>query len=260
MIAAPMPAHDSLTYSSYLRLAALLAQQRPRSSPAAHDELMFITVHQAYELWFKLLLFELTDARDQLLGGGTLAARNRLERCRVIDHMLPGYFDVLDTMAAPDFRAFRGTLGTASGAQSAQFLEIEYLSGPRDPGPPRHVGRFTGAETMRLRRRLAEPTVWDGFITALGKTGFEVSSHEHRLAAYLEIAGNREQYAALWDLIEALVDHDQAWSMWRARHALTVERQIGARQGSGGSAGAAYLNLHRQRRFYPELWELRTLL
>ena len=255
-----MPARTRLDYSSYLRLVDLLATQRPLSSPAAHDELMFITVHQSYELWFKLQLFELADARDQLLAGRTREPRDRLQRCCVIDRMLPGFFNVLDTMSAPDFEPFRNALGSASGAQSAQFAEIECLSGLRHPSPVGHLGRFTDAEAERLRCRLEEPTVWDGFLSVLARSGFDASCRESRLAAYVEIARKRQRHAALWELMEALLDHDQAWSMWRARHALAVERQIGAKRGTGGSAGAAYLHRHQERSFYPELLEMRTYL
>ena len=249
-----------LTYSTYLRLTDLLAQQRPRSSPAAHDELMFITVHQASELWFKLLLFELGDARDLMLAGHIAEPRDRLRRCRVIVRLLADQFDVLDTMAPADFKRFRHGLGRASGVQSAQFAEIERLSGLRDSGPLKALDRFSGTELARLRRRLTEPTVWDGFINVLAKAGFDVSSAECRSAAYVKIAENPGQYTVLWDLMEALLDHDQTWSMWRTRHLMAVARQIGARQGTSGTAGFAYLADHQQRRFYPELWELGTRL
>ncbi len=255
-----MPTGLRCTYSNYLKLTDLLAMQRPLSSPVAHDELMFITVHQSYELWFKLLLFELADARDHLLAGNAREPRVRLRRCCLIDRTLPGFFDVLDSMDAPDFECFRGVLGSASGAQSAQFAEIECLSGLCDPSSLRHPGRFTNDETARLRRRLTEPTVWDGFLKVLAKNGFDASCRESRLTAYVEIARNRQQHAALWDLMEALLDHDQAWSTWRARHALAVERQIGAKTGTAGSSGATYLHHHVPKRFYPELLELRTLL
>lgn len=242
-----------LDYSGYLKLPDLLAQQQPLSSPVAPDELMFITVHQTCELWFKLLIYELTDARDQMMAGNALGARDRMRRCCVIGRLLTGHLDVIDTMTPVGFERFRQALGSGSGAQSAQFMEIEYLSGLRDPGPLEHPGRYTDAELTRLRRRLAEPTIWDGFLDVLAKAGLDTSSRGSRSAAFAEISRNREQYPQLCDLLEALLDHDQAWSMWRARHALTVERQIGGKPGTGGSAGAGYLHQHRHRRFYPEL-------
>lgn len=218
-----------LTYSDYLCLPDLLDQRRPRS--AEHDELLFITVHQACELWFRQILTELTAARDDLLAGESYAPRLRLRRCATIERVLPGHFDVLDTMAPPDFLRFRGALGSASGAQSAQFRQIEQLSGR---------------------------CVWDGFLATLAKAGFAVADRAERTEAFREIAADRREHESLWELAESLVDHDQAWSVFRQRHVHTVERQIGRRPGTAGTSGAA--DLVARTRFYPELWELRSML
>jgi len=223
-----------LTYSEYLRLPDLLGQLHPRS--AEHDELLFITVHQACELWFRQILTELTAARDSMLDGESYTPRLRLRRCHTIERMLTAHFDVLDTMAAPDFHRFRTMLGTASGAQSTQFQQIERLSAWCD----------------------RSPTVWDGFLAVLTRAGFLVETMAHRAAVYQAIAANRADYEALWELAEALVDHDQAWSVFRQRHILTVERQIGRKPGTAGTSGAA--GLSRPERFYPELWGLRSEL
>jgi len=249
-----------LTYGAYLQLGELLSAQLPESVPPAHDELLFITIHQAYELWFKLLLHELTDARDRMLVGETYLPRTRLERCQVIEKLLVNQVDVIDTMTPQDFLVFRHKLSPASGFQSAQFREIEFLSGLKDAG---YLARFRGlsdVERERLTRRLAEPSLWDGFLAVLGKAGFSVATEEERFAAYKRIAEDRERFGPLWDLAEALVDHDQAWSLWRARHVLMAERQIGTKRGTGGSAGGAYLRSRVEMRFYPELWELRSTL
>jgi tryptophan 2,3-dioxygenase len=249
-----------LTYGAYLRLAELLDQQVPESSPPAHDELLFITIHQVYELWFKLLLAELTDARDRMLAGEAYLPRVRLERCLSIEKVLVTQVDVIDTMTPQDFLVFRNKLAPASGFQSAQFREIEFLSGLRDPGYIRRFRGLTGAEQERLERRLAEPSLWDGFLAVLEHAGFAVETAEERFGAYGRIAHDRERYGPLWDLAEALVDHDQAWSLWRARHVLMAERQIGTKPGTGGSAGGSYLRSRIELRFYPELWELRSRL
>ncbi|WP_089001881.1 tryptophan 2,3-dioxygenase [Micromonospora echinofusca] len=264
----PTPAQDPhfgeqgglLTYTDYLRLADLLAAQVPESDPASHDELLFITIHQVYELWFKLLLAELTDARDRLLAGETYLPRVRLERCHVVERVLIGQVDVIDTMTPQDFLAFRTKLAPASGFQSAQFREIEFLSGLKDPDYLRRFRGLPEAERERLERRLAEPSLWDGFLAVLGRAGFDVAEEESRFAAYATIAGDRERFGPLWDLAEALVAHDQAFSLWRARHVLMAERQIGTKPGTGGSAGGAYLRSRVETRFYPELWELRSRL
>ncbi len=224
----------SLTYSEYLRLPDLLGQVHPRS--AEHDELLFITVHQACELWFRQILTELTAARDDMLAGETYPPRLRLRRCATIERVLAGHFDVLDTMAPPDFLRFRDSLGTASGAQSTQFRRIEQLSG----------------------RDEREPTVWDGFLAVLAQAGFPVGSGAERTEAYREITRHRAEYEALWELSEALVDHDQAWSLFRERHVLTVARQIGRRPGTAGTSGAD--GLTGRGPFYPELWASRTAL
>ncbi|GGK15498.1 tryptophan 2,3-dioxygenase [Pilimelia terevasa] len=249
-----------LTYGSYLRVRELLDQQVLESDPAAHDELLFITIHQVYELWFKLMLHELDDARDRMLTGEAYLPRVRLERCLVIQRTLVGQVDVIDTMTPQDFVVFRHKLAPASGFQSAQFREIEFLSGAKDPGYLRRFKGLSEAERTRLRRRLEEPSLWDGFLAVLAKAGFAVDSGQERIAAYTAIAGDRERYGALWDLAEAMVAHDQACALWRARHVVMAERQIGMKAGTGGSAGGDYLRSRTPIRFYPELWELRTHL
>jgi tryptophan 2,3-dioxygenase len=249
-----------LTYGAYLHLSDLLDQQVPESDPPAHDELLFITIHQVYELWFKLLLAELTDARDRMLAGESYLPRVRLGRAHAIERVLIGQVDVIDTMTPQDFLAFRSKLAPASGFQSAQFREIEFLSGLRDPSYLRRFRGLTDQERTRLDDRLAEPSLWDGFLAVLGQAGFAVAEPAERVTAYREIAGDRARFGPLWDLAEALVDHDQAWSLWRARHVLMAERQIGTKPGTGGSAGGAYLRSRIDLRFYPELWELRSLL
>jgi len=249
-----------LTYGTYLRLADLLAQQVPESDPAAHDELLFITIHQVYELWFKLLLSELTDARDRMFAGETYLPRVRLARCHAIERVLVQQVDVIDTMTPQDFVIFRTKLAPASGFQSSQFREIEFLSGLKDPGFLRRFRGLGEMERDRLRRRLEEPSLWDGFLHVLGEAGFAVGTPEERFVAYKHLATDRERHGQLWDLAEALVDHDQAWSLWRARHVLMAERQIGTKPGTGGSAGGAYLRSRVELRFYPELWELRSTL
>jgi tryptophan 2,3-dioxygenase len=254
-----MASEKSLTYDGYLRLPSLLNQQEPATSPPAHDEMVFITIHQVYELWFKALLFELTDARDRMLEGEGYLPRVRLQRCLEIERVLHDQLNVLDTMTPQGFREFRDALGTASGFQSVQFREIELLSGLKDPRWPDRLKGVSSGDRLRLRRRVAEPSLWDGFLTVLEVAGFGVSTREQRFDAYRAIAREREDNIVLWELAEALVDHDQAWSLWRTRHALAAERQIGSMEGTGGSSGADYLRRRVGLRFYPELWETRGL-
>ena len=284
-----------LSYGSYLRLRELLAQQVPasgdprhgapahgdpagggpgrgpdRGGPAggdgqparrpAHDELLFITIHQVYELWFQELLHELGDARDRMLAGEDYLPRMRLQRAHAIERVLVEQVDVLETMTPQDFLAFRALLAPASGFQSVQFREIEFLSGVKDEGYLRRLGHASEAERVRLARRLAEPTLWDGFVLLLGKAGFDVATEESRRAGLLELSRDRMAYGPLWDLAEALVEHDSMWARWRSRHVLMVERQIGTKSGTGGSTGAPYLRGRLGLRFYPELWDLRSYL
>lgn len=249
-----------LTYGGYLRLPELLSAQVPESDPAAHDELLFITIHQVYELWFKLILAELTDARDRMLAGEAYLPRTRLERCLAVQRVLIGQVDVIDTMTPQDFLEFRNNLAPASGFQSVQFREIEFLSGLKDPEFPQRFRGLTADGQRRLESRLAEPSLWDGFLAVLRHAGFSVESADERFEAYEKIAVDRGSYGPLWDLAEALLAHDQSWSLWRARHVLMAERQIGTKEGTGGSSGGSYLRSRVELRFYPELWELRGRL
>jgi tryptophan 2,3-dioxygenase len=249
-----------LTYGGYLRLGELLAAQVPQSQPPAHDELLFITIHQVYELWFKLILSELTDARDRMLAGESYLPRLRLERCREVERVLMEQVDVIDTMTPQDFLEFRTNLAPASGFQSAQFREIEFLSGLKDPAFLDRFRGLAGPERARLAARLSEPSLWDGFLSVLRHAGFRTETADERFTTYETIAHDRERYGPLWDLAEAMLAHDQAWALWRARHVLMAERQIGTKPGTGGSAGGAYLRPRVELRFYPELWELRSRL
>nr|MBA3488459.1 tryptophan 2,3-dioxygenase [Longispora sp. (in: high G+C Gram-positive bacteria)] len=188
-----------LTYGSYLRIPQLLELQVPESSPPAHDELLFITIHQVYELWFKLMLHELTNARDRMLEGESYLPRVRLERCQAIERVLIAQVDVIDTMTPQDFLVFREKLAPASGFQSVQFREIEFLSGMKDPG---YLDRFRGlteVERARLRSRLEEPSLWDGFLALLAHHGFSTGSEGERATTLKQIAHDRESFGPLWD-------------------------------------------------------------
>jgi tryptophan 2,3-dioxygenase len=249
-----------LTYGTYLRLPDLLAEQVPLADPPAHDELLFITVHQVYELWFKQLLHELVAARDAMDAGETWLARHLMQRAEVIERLLVSQIDVLETMTPQDFLQFRATLAPASGLQSVQYRELEFLSGAKDH---RFVARFrnlTADERERLSRRLAEPSLWDAYLGLLGRRGLDVTCDDSVCEALLTIARDRSAYDDLWELAESLLNHDEVAALWRARHVQMVERQIGTKSGTGGSTGAPYLHRRVPLRYYPLLWELRDKL
>jgi tryptophan 2,3-dioxygenase len=217
-----------------------------------------------YELWFKLLLFELTGARDAMMAGGSpesvWTARHLLERARAIELVLTAQLPVLETMTPQDFLAFRSLLAPASGFQSVQFREIEFLSGLKDR---RYLDRLRGVtdeELQRLRRRLDEPTLWDGFLELLRARGFAVDGDDEVKATLLEIARAQPHHGDLWDISELLLDHDELSAQWRARHVFMVERQIGTKSGTGGSTGGPYLRSRVEVRYFPLLWELRSWL
>jgi tryptophan 2,3-dioxygenase len=258
-----------LTYGSYLRVPELLAQQVPEVSPPAHDELLFIIVHQTYELWFKQLLHELTAVRDAMLprpeagpdgGRQPWLARHLLHRVHVIERLLVSQIDVLETMTPQDFLEFRAALAPASGFQSVQFRELEFLSGAKDPDFVRRFRALTGDERERLAARLAEPSLWDAFVDLLAASGLPVADDKQILAALVSIARDRPHHDDLWQLAEDLLTHDELAGLWRARHVQMVERQIGTKSGTGGSTGAPYLHRRVPLRYYPLLWELRDSL
>jgi tryptophan 2,3-dioxygenase len=231
------------------------------SDPPAHDELLFIIVHQAYELWFKEILFELESIRDALFTGGTHRARHYLERVHAIERIMVQHLSVIETMSPQDFLEFRSNLAPASGFQSIQFREIEFLSGLKEPALVARLGD-TPEERAKLERRLAEPTLWEGFCALLEANGLAMPEDDEqaRRASLLEMMRNKDKYAELFYTSESLLTHDELFAAWRLRHVLMVERQIGSKTGTGGSTGVSYLKTTLEKRCYPELWGLRSHL
>jgi tryptophan 2,3-dioxygenase len=237
-----------LSYGTYLKVPELLELQQGLSQE--HDELLFIVAHQVYELWFKVILFELEAARDRIDADDVFFARHHLHRVHVVEKLLVEQIEVLETMSPQDFLAFRSKLAPASGFQSVQFREIEFLSGLKEP---KFIARLEASpeEVGRLRKRLEEESVDDAFRALVVRRGSP---------SLVEIFRDRERHGDLFDLAEALLDHDETFALWRARHVLMVERQIGSKTGTGGSSGAEYLRTTLGKRFYPELWEVRSQL
>jgi tryptophan 2,3-dioxygenase len=237
-----------LSYGSYLRIPELLDLQHNLTE--AHDELLFIVIHQVYELWFKLLLHELEAARGAMSSGESYWAAHYLRRVSAIEQVLVAQIEVLNTMRPQDFLDFRSVLAPASGFQSVQFREIEFVSGLRDP---RYLERLelTDGERDRLQMRLEEPSLWDAFLALLAS---------HGGPSLLDIARDRDRYGALFDVAEALLDHDEALGRWRSRHVQMVERQLGSKSGTGGSTGVGYLRTTVDKKLFPDLWALRSML
>jgi aminocarboxymuconate-semialdehyde decarboxylase len=269
------PQSDQLTYSSYLRVPELLELQLPQSSPQHHDELLFIIVHQTYELWFKELLHDLDgvvrnlqdagqnpDSRDEVYEAARL-----LRRCTEITRVLVEQFTILETMLPTHFLAFRGKLEPASGFQSEQFRELEFLCGLKDEKMLRYH-KPTPEAYAQLERRLKEPSVHDVFFEALramGKLQIEEGATERdrfdaRARAVLSLYRDEQKNRDWIDVCERLTEFDELVVGWRLRHIQLVERVIGTRMGTGGSAGSSYLKLTLDKKFFPELWEARTLL
>ncbi len=240
------------SYRDVLRLDQLLDCQ---PETGAHDELLFVIVHQVHELWFKLMLFELEETRDLLLADRLDAAQHLLRRLVAIQNVLISQWAVLDTMLPADFLAFRNTLQGGSGFDSAQYREIEFLAGLKD-GTFLDRAQLTDTERERLARRLAEPSLQDAFTFVAERSGVDS-------LAKLWQDGYRDLSSKHWELLhvaEALLDVDQAFGRWRTHHALTVERQIGYKPGTGGSSGVDYLRTRLTSRLFPELWEVRSQL
>ena len=236
-----------LSYGSYLHIPELLALQGGLTE--AHDELLFIVIHQVYELWFKVLIDELEAVRSAIEVEDLRAARHYLARVKVIEALLVEQVGVLETMAPQDFLTFRSELAPASGFQSAQFREIEFLSGLKDAGYIKALDGDSEARA-RLQQRLVEPSLLDGFSALLERRGVTVT----------DLYRQGDRHADLLELAEALLDHDEGFRLWRLRHVQMVERQIGDKPGTGGSTGVRYLQSTLSKRFFPELWEVRSQL
>lgn len=250
-----------LSYGSYLKVPELLGLQQPLAGPPAHDEMLFIVIHQVYELWFRVLLVELDSIRARLFDGDTAGARHLFIRVHEIERVLLEQVGVLETMSPLDFMEFRRNLAPASGFQSVQFREIEFVSGLRDESMTARLDPSPG-EMQRLRRRLGEPTIWDAFCALLDARGLPMPAGDPdaRRASLLRMTRERDAFTDEHAIAEAMVTHDELFTLWRQRHVLMVERQIGTKSGTGGSAGSPYLRSTLTKRFYPELWDLRSYL
>ncbi len=259
----------AVTYNSYLRVDELLTLQQPRSEGPEHDELLFIVIHQVYELWFKEILHELDHVRALLDTNDTHRAQHTLKRVLTILKVLVAQLDILETMTPLEFQSFRARLDQASGFQSDQFRQLEFVLGRRSA---QALDRFPDGSRARvsLAARLAEPSLWRTFLAYLEREGYGVP----RDLLLADLAQTTEASPALQDVLvrvyktdpknsemcERLVDLDEGVQEWRYRHMKMVERTIGVKPGTGGSAGAAYLRSTLMQPAFPDLWAIRAQL
>jgi tryptophan 2,3-dioxygenase len=254
-----------LSYNKYLRVQDLINLQDCLSDPAHHDELLFITVHQAYELWFKQILHELDAAIQFMEEDRVPAATRAVKRVVDIEKLLVNQIHILESMTPISFLAFRDQLNPASGFQSMQFREIEFSSGLKDKNILREFSTDEFAHE-RLQARMTRPSLVESFYRVLQRRGLdapldaEKQSYEKRTRAVLEVLTHFEERYEEFQLAEALLEHDEYFSLWRSHHIKMVERMVGAKRGTGGSEGIGYLKTTLDKKFFPELWEARTHL
>ena len=259
----------AVTYNTYLKVDELLTLQHPRSDGPEHDELLFIVIHQVYELWFKELLHELDRVSRLLQDDEAHRAQHTLKRVLTILKVMVAQLDILETMTPLEFLSFRERLAAASGFQSDQFRQIEFVLGAKND---KAIARFPEGSRARaaLQKRFAEATLWDSFLQFLAREGYRIPSAHLTRDTSAPIAASPEIQDVLIDiyrhdlknaeLCERLVDLDEGIQEWRYRHVKMVERTIGMKSGTGGSTGAAYLASTVGRSLFPDLWEIRSKL
>ncbi|MDX6501708.1 MAG: tryptophan 2,3-dioxygenase [Blastocatellia bacterium] len=261
-----------LSYNKYLRVPELIELQSCLSTPAQHDELLFITVHQAYELWFKQILHEIDAAIELMKQDLAGEAAQALRRIVEIEKLLIAQIHILETMKPVRFLGFRDELNPASGFQSMQFREIEFSSGLKDE---KILRAFAGDDFAfpRLQARMNAPSLSEAFFALLRRHGFDTpgcdsprdakerrSNYGKRQRALVELLTHEEKFYKESQLAEGLIEHDEYFSLWRSHHIKMVERMVGAKPGTGGSEGVGYLQKTLDKKFFPELWDARTYL
>jgi tryptophan 2,3-dioxygenase len=256
---------DRLSYTGYLSLDGLLAQQRPLSEPQHHDEMLFIIQHQVAELWIKLILHELTAAIEHIRNDRLPPTLKVLSRVKLIQMQLFDQWAVLETLTPSEYMEFRGVLGNASGFQSWQYRKLEFLLGNKNSDTIQ-VFAHDRAVHDDLLRALNAPSLYDEFLRYLARRGYNVPAaclerdwsaphirNEALVDIFREIYGNAKQHWEAYEMCEKLVDVEEYFQLWRFRHLKTVERIIGFRRGTGGSSGVGFLRQALELTFFPEL-------
>ena len=248
-----------LSYNKYLKVRELLELQQTLSDPTSHDELLFIIIHQTYELWFKQLLHEIDAAIKWMDEGRTFRVNHSLRAVIAIEKVIVGQIHILESMAQIGFLEFRDKLNPASGFQSMQFRELEFVSGAKDEKILKTFENDNFA-FERLKSRFDEISIADAFWALIARSGLSAADRESRVASIVEILSQPEKFGDLFTMQDLLIDHDENIALWRYHHVLMVERMLGMKQGTGGSEGVGYLNTTLSKRFFPEIWEARTKL
>ncbi len=258
-----------LNYATYLHVEELLALQNPRSDPPEHDETLFIIVHQAYELWFKLLLHELDKVKLDLAAGRTYPAISTFKRLRTVMKVAVEQVDIVETLTPMSFNSFRDRLDKASGFQSSQFRELEFVLGYKRPDMLKHHAPDTPAYTQ-LVSRLNEPSVVDALYAFLAHHGVVIPEHLTRRDLTQPTQpdeaieeGILRLYKTQPDveiMFELMTDFDEGFQEWRYRHIKLVERTIGSKRGTGGSLGVEFLKRSLFHAVFPDLWAIRHRL
>jgi len=266
---------DRLTYAGYLCLDELLGAQRPLSDPEHHDEMLFIIQHQTSELWLKLMIHEIRAAMERVRRDDLEGSFKILARVKHIQEQLTSQWSVLATLTPSEYLEFRGVLGSASGFQSPQYRLVEFLLGNKSESMLRvheHDARWHGV----LAQALESPSLYEEYVRYLARRGHAVpegelerdvrrgrdpeSPSEGLIRVLRGIYENPKEHWDAYEMAEKLVDVDEAFSQWRYRHLLVVERVIGMKKGTGGSSGVPFLRRVVFHRFFPELWAVRTEL
>lgn len=257
------PAPRPLSYNEYLKVDQLLDLQVPLVSPPVHDELLFIIIHQAYELWFKEILHDADGAIAAMDADDPRTALHLVRRCGLIQKHLVAQIHLIESMTPMEFLRFREKLKPASGFQSVQFREVEVALGLRDQAILKAFE--DDAETFRrLKRRWGRPSLRHAFLALLRRHGFHLPDGDEgraeRVRSLVRLYLESHEHWDFFQLAEALLDLDEQLSLWRLHHINMVERQIGGKEGTGGSEGVGYLRRTLDARGFPELWELRSIL
>jgi tryptophan 2,3-dioxygenase len=267
-----VPDQRHVTYERYLRVPELIKLQNLLSKQQEHDEMLFIIIHQAYELWFKQILHEVQYAARKLQEGKLGHFIRTLNRIVTIQDVLIQQVSILETMTPTDFNRFRDNLNPASGFQSAQFRVLEFKLGERDE---RFLKFFekTSPSFHVLEQSMHEPSLWDLFLRFLASKKFAIptsilqrdvtkryESNPEVVKVIEKIYREQDDHYEIYSAIEKLIDVDERVLLWRQRHVTMVERMIGNRRGTGGSSGVKYLSKTLEIRFFPEIWEVRNSL